>query len=50
MWTMLEQRMMAQLRANATMRSRVRAIETQVADGRLTPAVAAEQIAELLVP
>lgn len=48
MWTMLEQRMLSQLRADAGIRARVRAIETQVADGRLTPAFAAEQIAELL--
>ncbi len=48
MWTMLEQRMLAQLRGNAGIRAKVRAIETQVADGRLTPAVAAEQIADLL--
>ena len=47
MWTMLEQRTMAQLRANAGVRARVRAIEIQVADGRLTPAVGAEQIAAL---
>jgi LAO/AO transport system kinase len=48
MWTMLEQRMLARLRADATIRARVRAIETKVADGRLTPAVAAEEIAGLL--
>ena len=48
MWSMLEQRMLARLRADASTRSRVKKIETDVADGRLTPAVAAEQILELL--
>jgi LAO/AO transport system kinase len=48
MWSMLEQRMLARLRADASTRSRVKKIESDVADGRLTPAVAAEQILELL--
>jgi LAO/AO transport system kinase len=48
MWSMLEQRMLARLRADASTRARVKKIEGDVADGRLTPAVAAEQIMELL--
>jgi LAO/AO transport system kinase len=48
MWSMLEQRMLARLRADASTRARVKKIETEVAEGRLTPAVAAEQIMELL--
>jgi LAO/AO transport system kinase len=48
MWSMLEQRMLARLRADASTRSKVKKIESDVADGRLTPAVAAEQILELL--
>jgi LAO/AO transport system kinase len=48
MWSMLEQQMLARLRADASTRARVKKIETEVADGRLTPAVAAEQIMELL--
>jgi LAO/AO transport system kinase len=48
MWSMLEQRMMARLRADAATRAKVKKIEADVADGRLTPAVAAEQILELL--
>jgi LAO/AO transport system kinase len=48
MWSMLEQRMLARLRADATTRARVKKIEGDVAEGRLTPAVAAEQIVELL--
>jgi LAO/AO transport system kinase len=48
MWSMLEQRMMTRLRADATIRAKVKKIETEVAEGRITPAVAAEQIAEML--
>ncbi len=48
MWSMLEQRMLARLRADASTRARVKKIESDVADGRLTPAVAAEKILELL--
>lgn len=48
MWSMLEQRMLARLRSEASVRSRVKKIEAEVADGHLTPALAAEQILELL--
>jgi LAO/AO transport system kinase len=48
MWSMLEQRMMARLRADAAVRAKVRKIESEVAEGRVTPALAAEQIAEML--
>jgi LAO/AO transport system kinase len=48
MWSMLEQRMLSRLRADAATRTRVKKIENDVADGRLTPAVAAGQILELL--
>jgi LAO/AO transport system kinase len=48
MWSMLEQRMLARLRADASTRAKVKKIEADVADGRLTPAVAAEQMLELL--
>ncbi|MBI5318875.1 methylmalonyl Co-A mutase-associated GTPase MeaB [Bradyrhizobium sp.] len=48
MWSMLEGRMMARLRSDATIRAKVRKTEAEVADGRMTPAVAAEQIAEWL--
>ena len=47
MWSMLEQRMMAQLRADPAIRGKVKKIEAEVADGRITPALAAEQIAEI---
>jgi LAO/AO transport system kinase len=48
MWSMLEQRMMARLRGDPAIRGKVKKIETEVADGRVTPALAAEQIAEML--
>jgi len=48
MWAMLEQRMLARLRADTSTRARVKKIEADVADGRLTPAVAAEQVAQML--
>jgi LAO/AO transport system kinase len=48
MWSMLEQRMTTRLRADPTIRTKVKKIEAEVADGRVSPAVAAEQIAEML--
>jgi LAO/AO transport system kinase len=48
MWSMLEQRMMVRLRSDAAIRAKVKKTETEVADGRISPAVAAEQIAEML--
>ncbi len=48
MWSMLEQRMMARLRADPSVRAKVKKIEAEVADGHITPALAAEQIAEIL--
>src|SRR5262252_4964545 len=37
MWSMLEQRMLARLRADAAVRAKMKRIENDVADGRLTP-------------
>jgi len=48
MWSMLENRMMARLRADAATRAKVKKIETEVAGGRITPSLAAEQIADLV--
>jgi LAO/AO transport system kinase len=48
MWSMLESRMLARLRAEPSVRAKVRKIETEVAEGRVTPSLAAEQIAEML--
>jgi LAO/AO transport system kinase len=48
MWSMLEQRMMSRLRRDASIRTNVKKIEAEVAEGSITPALAAEQIAEML--
>jgi LAO/AO transport system kinase len=48
MWAMLESRIMARLRGDAAIRVRVKKLETEVAEGRMAPALAAEQIAEML--
>jgi LAO/AO transport system kinase len=48
MWTMLEDRWKAKLRADPATRARVKSTEAAVADGRLTPALGADAIAELL--
>jgi LAO/AO transport system kinase len=48
MWSMFEQRTMARLRSDASVRAKVKRIETEVAAGRISPALAAEQIAEML--
>jgi LAO/AO transport system kinase len=48
MWTMLEDRMKARLRGDPAIRSKVKQTERDVADGKMTPALAAEAIVELL--
>jgi LAO/AO transport system kinase len=45
MWTMLEDRWQSRLRADPAIRSKVRATEAAVADGKLTPSLGADQIA-----
>jgi LAO/AO transport system kinase len=45
---MLEQLTMARLRADASVRAKVKRLEAEVASGRVSPALAAEQIAEML--
>lgn len=48
MWSMFEERMKARLRSDATIRARVKQIEARVGNGSTSPALAAEQIADLL--
>jgi LAO/AO transport system kinase len=48
MWSMLEQRMMARLRADSAIRAKVKKIESEVAEGRVTPSLGAEHIADML--
>ena len=40
--------MLSRLRSEASVRARVKKIEADVADGRITPALAAQHIMELL--
>jgi LAO/AO transport system kinase len=47
MWSMLEQLTMARLRSDSSVRAKVKRIEAEVANGRISPALAAEQIAEM---
>jgi LAO/AO transport system kinase len=48
MWTMLENRLTARLRSDASMRAKLRQMESQVAAGKLAPTLAVEEIAKLL--
>jgi LAO/AO transport system kinase len=48
MWAILEDRMFARLRSDPALKSKLPRLETAVADGRMTPAVAADEIAALL--
>ena len=48
MWTMLEGRLTARLRSDASVRAKLRQAETQVAAGKLAPTLAVEEIAALL--
>lgn len=48
MWAMLEDRLKARLRADPAVRARVKQTEAAVADGRMTPAVAADAVMALL--
>ena len=48
MWTMLEDRMKAKLRSDPAVRAKVKQLEGAVADGRMTPTVAADTVSALL--
>jgi LAO/AO transport system kinase len=48
MWTMLEQRLMQRLRADAELQGRLPAIEAAVAEGKLSPGMAVEELAAAL--
>jgi LAO/AO transport system kinase len=48
MWTMLEQRLFAQLRSDPAIKAKLPKIEAAVSEGRLSPALAADQIAAAL--
>jgi LAO/AO transport system kinase len=48
MWAMLEERLTARLRSDASVRAKLRQAEAQVAAGKLAPTLAVEEIAALL--
>jgi LAO/AO transport system kinase len=48
MWTMLEERLTARLRADPAVRAKLRQSETAVAAGKLAPTLAVEEIAQML--
>ncbi len=48
MWAMLEERLKARLRADPSVRSKVKQAEAAVADGHMTPAVGADTVVALL--
>ena len=48
MWTMLEERFQARLTSDAKLKSHLRAIEASVAAGTLSPALAVDEIAQVL--
>ena len=48
MWTMLEERLFAPLRSDRALKSALPRIEADVAAGRVAPATAVEEIAEML--
>jgi LAO/AO transport system kinase len=48
MWSMIEQRVFAKLHTDAGLRARLPQIEAAVADGRLSPTLAVDEIAAAL--
>jgi LAO/AO transport system kinase len=48
MWAMLEGRVFARLKADSGIKARLPRIETAVAEGRMSPAVAVDEIAAAL--
>ena len=48
MWTMLEERLTARLRSDASVRAKLRQMDNEVAAGKLAPTLAVEEIAKLL--
>jgi LAO/AO transport system kinase len=48
MWAMLEERVFARLRTDASLRAKLPQIETAVAEGRLSAALAADEVAKAL--
>jgi LAO/AO transport system kinase len=48
MWTMIEERLMGKAKADPVVKARLPALEAAVSAGRISPAVAAEEVAQAL--
>jgi LAO/AO transport system kinase len=48
MWTMIEERLMGKVKADPAVKARLPALEAAVSEGRISPAVAAEEVAQAL--
>jgi LAO/AO transport system kinase len=48
MWAMIDERLLGRLKADPAVKARLPALEKAVADGRLSPALAAEEIAQAM--
>ena len=48
LWTMLDERLIARLKSDPALKSRLPALETAVAEGRLSAALAVEEIADAM--
>jgi len=48
MWSMIEERLIGRLKSDPTVKARLPALEAAVAEGRLSPALAADEVAEAL--
>ena len=48
MWAMIEERLIGRLKQDPTVKARLPALEKAVAEGRTSPAVAAEEIARAM--
>ena len=48
MWTMLDDRLFTRLKSDPALRARLPALEAAVAEGRLSPALAVDEIAQAM--
>jgi len=48
MWTMLEERLFTRLRGDPAIKARLRSLEAAVAEGRVSPALAVDEIAQAM--
>jgi len=48
MWAMIEERLLGRLKSDPAVKARLPALEKAVAEGRLSPALAAEEVAQAM--